>query len=103
MQPKIVAKVLSYHKSQRYMIVRTLQSAWNDLAREWPKVILEIVEVRDVAEILKYTQVFAFASLMINDQLVCIGRCPKRNEVTTWLKAAIAELNRSPMAERDSQ
>ena len=56
---------------------------------------LEIVEVCEVAEILKYTQVFAFASLMIDERLVCIGRCPKKDEVTGWLRAAIAEMDLS--------
>ena len=77
------------------MIQRTLQSAWNDLVKERPDLSLEIVEVREVAEILKYTPVFAFASLMINEKLVCIGRCPRRDEVVTWLRAAIGELRES--------
>ena len=95
MNTKIVAKVLSYHKSQRYIIARTLQSAWNDLSKERPDLSLEIVEVREVAEILIYTPVFVFASLVINEKLVCTGRCPKRNEVSSWLRAAIAEMSPS--------
>lgn len=99
MQPKIVARVLSYHKSQRYIIARTLQSAWNDLVKDRSDLSLEIAEVRVVEEILKYTQVIAFASLMIDEKLVCIGRCPKKDEVTGWLRAAIAEMDLSQVEE----
>lgn len=95
MNTQVVAKVLGYRKSERYAIERTLQSAWNGLVIEKPGLRLAIVEVRDLPEILKYTPVLAFASLVINEKLVCIGRCPKKEEVVTWLRAAIVEMSPS--------
>jgi len=92
---RIVARVLSCHKSQRYAIERTLQSAWNDLVKERPNLSLEIVEVCEVADILKYTPVFAFASLMINEKLVCVGRIPQRDEVVEWLMAALEAISQT--------
>ncbi len=43
MASRIVARVLSYHKSQRFAIERSLQLAWNGLCQEFPDCSLEIV------------------------------------------------------------
>ena len=50
---------------------------------------VEIQEVTTTEEILRYTPVIAFPSLMIDEKLVCVGRFPKPGEVTGWLKAAV--------------
>jgi hypothetical protein len=92
MATKLVTKVLGYRKSQRYIIERILHSAWNELIKDRNDINLEIVEVRQVADILKYTPVFAYASLVINEKLVCVGRCPTRAEVVVWMEDAIKEL-----------
>ena len=94
MARQILARVLSYHKSQRYAIERSLQLAWNELRPEHPGCSLEIVEVRQVDEILRYTPVIAFASLVIDEKLVCVGRCPSKDEVLAWLREAIQETGR---------
>jgi hypothetical protein len=83
MATKLVTKVLGYRKSQRYIIERILHSAWNELIKDRNDINLEIVEVRQVADILKYTPVFAYAS---------VGRCPTRAEVVVWMEDAIKEL-----------
>jgi hypothetical protein len=91
MEP-IPVKILGYKKSQRYPIWRTLQSAQRTLEREYPDLQLEIQEVSTTDEILTYTPVIAFPSLMIAGQLVCVGRFPSRDEIMAWLKAAICEV-----------
>ncbi len=50
--------------------------------------------MRQVDEILRYTPVIAFASLMIDDKLVCVGRCPGKDEVAAWLWAELEEMGR---------
>jgi hypothetical protein len=85
----ISVKILGYKKSQRYPIWRTLQSAQRTLEREYPDLQLDIQEVSTTDEILTYTPVIAFPSLMIADQLVCVGRSPSKAEIVAWLKAAI--------------
>lgn len=88
---KIIARVCSYHSSQRYAVERTLRAALILVQREHPDISLEIVDVRDVQEILKITPVLILPSLVINDRLVCTGRFPKKEEVLSWLKSAIQE------------
>lgn len=95
----IPVKILGYKKSQRYPIWRTLYSAQKALEKEQPDLRLEIQEVPKVDEILLYTPVIAFPSLMmINGKLVCVGRSPSRSEVLKWLTAALDEI-KSPQSE----
>jgi len=88
----IPVKILGYKKSQRYPIWRTLYSAQTALKKEQPELRLEIQEVSSGDEILLYTPVIAFPSLMINGKLVCVGRSPSRSEVLKWLTTAIDEI-----------
>jgi hypothetical protein len=85
----IPVKILGYKSSQRYLIWRTLQAAQRTLAKEHPSLELDIQEVKSTDEILRYTPVIAFPSLMVNDKLVCVGRFPKQGEVVAWLAAAM--------------
>ena len=87
----IQVKILGYKKSRRYPIWRTLQSAQWTLEKEHPDLRLEIQEISSVDEILRYTSVIAFPSLMINGKLVCVGRFPSRSEILEWLNTAINE------------
>jgi hypothetical protein len=88
----ISVKILGYKKSQRYPIWRTLQSVQMSFEKEYPDLRLEIQEVASVDEILRYTPVIAFPSLMIGEKLVCVGRFPNRDETMDWLRAAIKEM-----------
>jgi hypothetical protein len=90
MTSKIVVKVLCYKKAERYAVERIVRTVWNSLGKEWPDLGLEIIEVREIPEILKYTPVIAFVSLVIDEKLVCIGRIPKREEMVGWLRNAAA-------------
>ena len=85
----IPVKILGYKKSQRYPIWRTVYSAQKMLEKEQPDLRLEIQEIISTDEILLYTPVIAFPSLMIGEKLVCVGRSPSKGEVLEWLKAAI--------------
>ena len=95
MSQKVVAKVLSHNRAERFAIEHALRSAWMDLEDEIPGLNLEIVTVREASEILKYTSILTFSSLVINEKLVCDGRCPKRDEVAIWLRDAIMEMRSS--------
>jgi hypothetical protein len=85
----IPVKILGYKKSQRYPIWRTLQAAQKALEKDYPALQLEIQEVTTTDEILRYTPVIAFPSLMLSGKLVCVGRSPSRSEVIEWLSAEI--------------
>lgn len=89
---KIIAKVCSYRSPQRYALERTLQAAMAQVHKEHPELSLEIVEIRDVQEILSITPVLILPSLVINDHLVCTGRFPRKEEVADWLIASWKEI-----------
>jgi len=88
----IPVKILGYKKSQRYPIWRTLQAVQRTLEKEYPDLRLDTQEVTTTDEILHYTPVIAFPSLMINGKLVCVGRSPSQSEVLKWLTTAIDEI-----------
>jgi hypothetical protein len=90
MEP-IPVKILGNKRHQRYIIWRAVQSAGTILQKDFPNLTLDIQNVTSIIEIQKYTPVFAFPSLMINDELVCVGRYPSRDEVLDWLRIAIRE------------
>lgn len=88
----VSVKILGYKKSQRYPVWRALQAARSELEKEFPEGLrLEVQEIAAVDEILRYTPVIAFPSLVINEKLACAGYAPSRGEIMEWLKSAIAE------------
>ncbi len=102
MNQKVVARVLSHNRAERFAIEHALRSAWMDLEEEIPGMSLEIVRVREASEILKYTSILTFSSLAINEKIVCTGRCPKRAEVVIWLRNAIMEIQSPEDVEKTS-
>lgn len=83
----IPVKILGYKKSQRYSMSRVLTQAQTAFEREHAEVQLEVQEITTAAEILHFTPVIAFPSLMIADKLVCVGRFPSREEILAWLES----------------
>ncbi len=79
-------KILSYKSPQRYAVRQTILGAKNELRKKYPNLELSITEVKKLDEMEEYTQVVIYPSLVINDQLICIGRFPKKDEVIGWLQ-----------------
>ena len=69
----IPVKILGSKRSQRYSLARAMIQAKSAFEKEHPEFELEITQVTTSDEILKYTLVFAYPSLMIGDKLVCGG------------------------------
>jgi len=84
----IYVKILGHKTPQRYAIRRAVVAAQSDLLREHPGLEVEIMEIKDSQEILHYTSVIGFPSLMVNGILVCAGRYPRKDEVASWLLMA---------------
>lgn len=82
-------KILSYKSPQCYAVKKTITAAQGELRKEYPDIEIHLTEIKDVPEILRYTQVLILPSLMVNGELVCVGRFPKKNEVICWLRSAI--------------
>lgn len=49
----------------------------------------EVIEITDLNQITSYN-LLATPGLVINDKLVCSGRVPNQEEITTWLEGALA-------------
>ena len=81
-------KILSYHSAQRYAVRQTVVAAQRTLRNEHPDLEITITELKDWARIEQYTTVLSAPSLVVNENLVCVGRIPSREEVLVWLRAA---------------
>lgn len=85
-------KILALKKPQRYAVRRTVLAAWQSLPNRDPLHQLHIEELTSSIEIMRYTPVTIYPSLVINERLVCVGRFPKKDEVISWLKGALEEM-----------
>jgi hypothetical protein len=82
----ISVRILGYKRSQRYSIWRALMQARKVFENTHPDFSLNVQEVTTAAEMLQFTPVIAFPSLMIKEKLVCVGRFPVRDEILGWLE-----------------
>lgn len=82
-------KILGTKSPQYYAVRRTVMAAQAALRVEYPDFQVEISEVRELAEIEKIKLVFIYPSLVVNDQLVCVGRFPKKSKILIWLQQAL--------------
>jgi hypothetical protein len=82
----IPVKILGYKHSQRYPIRRILTLIQKDFEKTHPQIRLEIKEISSSDEILRYTPVIAFPSLMVGGKLVCVGRLPAKEEILAWIE-----------------
>lgn len=85
----IPVKILGYKRSQRYSISRSLVPAQRTFEARHPDFQLDVQEVPTAQEMLQYTPVIAFPSLMVGERLVCVGRFPSKEEILDWLENEI--------------
>ncbi len=85
----ISVKILGYHSAQRYAIRQSLVAVGRALREEHPEIELSISELKTWMEIEQYTPVLSAPSLVVNEQLVCVGRVPSRQEITGWISTAL--------------
>ncbi len=84
----IEVKVLSCRSAQRYAVKQRVVAAKRDLLERQPGLEITIAELKGWQAIERYTQILAAPSLVVNEQLVCEGRFPTRQEVLDWLSCA---------------
>ncbi len=82
----IPVTILGTRSAQRYCVSRTLIHVQSDFERQHPDCRLEVKQITSSQEILQYTPVIAFPSLMIGTRLVCVGRFPAKEEILEWLE-----------------
>jgi len=85
----IAVKILGSKRSQRYAVWRAVTQAKAAFEKDHPDLQLDLTQVTTSDEILKYTPVFAYPSLMVGDKLVCVGRFPSKAEILGWLEMEI--------------
>jgi glutaredoxin len=83
----IPVSILGYKRSQRYSLWRALMAAQKIFEKTHSEIKLEMQEITTAAEMLQFTPVIAFPSLMINGKLVCVGRFAAKEEILGWLEA----------------
>lgn len=87
---RLVFNILGYRNAQRYVVRRAINQALLNLASDQIEPEVKIEETSDVSEILKYTQVLIYPSVMLNNRLICVGRIPKQDEMKHWVLEEIS-------------
>jgi hypothetical protein len=82
-------KILSIQYPERYVVRRLVTLAHQELSAEQPGIKMEIIEIGDAALICKYAQCIFQPTLVINEKVVCSGRFPTKDEISTWMREAI--------------
>jgi hypothetical protein len=81
-------KILGLQYPERYVIRRLVAAVQQELLSNSIHLDLEITEVTDPGEIGKYAFVLVLPTLVIDENVVCSGRFPTKEEVATWLMEA---------------
>ncbi len=85
----IEVKILSCRAAQRYAVRQRVVAAKREVSIDHPNLEIVIRELKDWASIEPYTSILAAPSLVVNEELVCVGRFPTRQEVLDWLRCAV--------------
>jgi len=81
-------KICSLQYPERYALRRMVMAAQAELQAEIPGLEVQVNEVTDPTQIGKYARVLVLPTLVINENVVCSGRFPSKQEVRDWLKTA---------------
>lgn len=84
-------KILGMQYPERYVVRRLVAAAQQELASQSLPMEIEVAEVTDPGEIGRYAYVLVLPTLVINERVVCSGRIPSRQEVTSWLLKAVED------------
>ena len=85
-------KILGIRTPQRYSVHRQVIAAGNEIERENPGFSIDVQEISQMQDILKYTQLLTWPVLIFHDKIVCAGRIPKKEEVKGWLQEWVDSL-----------
>jgi hypothetical protein len=86
----INVKILSIQYPERYVVRRLVTLAHDELLAKRSDVKVEISEISDASTICQYAQCIFQPTLVINEKVVCSGRFPTKEEISTWMQEAIA-------------
>jgi hypothetical protein len=86
---EVSVKILANKSPQRYAVRRAVVAACEELRPHFPALHVDIEEIKRREEIEVYTPVVMYPSLIVNANLVCVGRFPKKDEVAGWLRRVL--------------
>lgn len=92
---KIIVKILGTKSRQRYTVRRLVTMAETILKAEFPDLDVDILEIKEPAEISKYTPVMIAPGLVINEKLVYDLWIPSKEQVIGWMRDEISEIQKS--------
>jgi hypothetical protein len=81
-------KILGPGCAKCYAVERAATAGLEALLRKNPDLEATLVHIEDYAEIEKYPVLFTPA-LVINEQVICAGRIPKKEEIIRWYEEAL--------------
>jgi small redox-active disulfide protein 2 len=81
-------KILGPGCAKCYSLERTARAALEQLLLEQPDLEATLVHIEDVETISRYPVLFTPA-LVVNEEVVCAGRIPKKDEVLKWYRNAL--------------
>ncbi len=84
-------KILSLGDPERYAVRRMLTIVHQEIQWRYPQLQMTITEINDASQIGRYASVLVMPTLVINEKVVCSGRFPTREEITSWLLEAANE------------
>lgn len=88
---RISVKILGTKSRQRYAVRRLVLMAQTVLQSEYPNLEVEITEIKEPAEIARYTPVMIAPGVVIDEKLVYDIWIPSKEQVMAWLREAIEE------------
>jgi hypothetical protein len=88
----LTMKILGTRNSMRYSVARLIAMAETVLRAEYPDLEVEVQMLKTEEEIFKYTQVLIAPGLVINEKLVYDLWIPSKEQVLSWMREAIAEI-----------
>lgn len=81
-------KVLGPGCAKCYALERVAAAGLQALLRERPDLEATLQHIEDYNEIQKYPILFT-PGLVVNENLVCAGRIPKKEEIIQWYRQAL--------------
>ncbi len=86
----IKIQILSLGEAERYAVRRLVLVAQHELEAQGVRVDLTIKEVDSASEIGRVAPTLVLPTLMVDDNVVCSGRYPKKTEIVQWLVESIS-------------
>jgi hypothetical protein len=95
----IIVKILGTKTRQRYAVRRLVMAAQTILHAEYPDLDVEVIEIKELDKISKYTPVMIAPGLVINEKLVYDLWIPSKEQVIGWMREAMLAM---PAATQDA-